>query len=112
MVYEYWCMRILQVWRKAMKAINLMIVNTLTLLLGKVNEMSIQMEDLTREVEEQTTVVDSAITLLSTLAEEIRANAADQVALGELANRLDASGAALADAVAANTKAADEPPVA
>ena len=91
-----------------MKAVNLLMLQTLTLLLGKVNDMTIQMDALTREVEEQTTVVDSAITLLESLAEEIRANAADQVALGELADRLDASGTALADAVAANTKAATE----
>jgi ABC-type molybdenum transport system ATPase subunit/photorepair protein PhrA len=70
--------------------------------------MSQQMQNLTREVEENTTVVSSAIALIEGLAEEIRANATDQEALQALADRLDASGQSLADAVAANTRAADE----
>lgn len=76
-----------------------------------------EMSDLTQitdEVAENTSAVESAVTLLSTLAEEIRSNASDPMALAALADQLDANNRTLADAVLANTPSAppvEEPPV-
>jgi hypothetical protein len=66
---------------------------------------------LTREVEEEKTVVDSAIKLIGSIAAEIRNGAGNQTLLTELADKLDAQQAALAAAVEAGTAPA-APPVA
>lgn len=58
---------------------------------------------LTAEVQENSDVVASAVTLLGGLSQQIRDLATDPAALQELADTLDASTQALADAVAANT---------
>jgi hypothetical protein len=63
---------------------------------------------LTASVEKDKTVNDSAATLLTGLAEQLRAVAGDAAAVNALADALDAQSAALADAVTANTPA--EPP--
>ena len=89
----------------------LLLVITHLILIGKVFTMATDITALTREVEENTTVVESAIALLDTLAAEIRANVTDQAALEELADKLDANSNRLADAVAANTAAEEETPV-
>lgn len=68
-----------------------------------------QMADLTNittEVTEISSVVDSAVALIGNLADQIRANATDQTALNDLANSLDAKAAELGAAIAANTPAA------
>lgn len=65
--------------------------------------MALDITRLTTEVEETKTATQSAITLLNTLAEEIRANAGNAEALNTLADELDANANALAEAVAANT---------
>lgn len=81
-------------------------------LLETINErleiMQEQLDRLTTEVEETGTVVDSAITLLGSLSEQIRNNAGDPAALTELADKLDAKQSELAAAIAANTVASDE----
>lgn len=72
--------------------------------------MSEALDNLTAKVEAQTTVIDSAATLLATLAQEIRDNAGDEEALNALADRVDANTAELAEAVQANTPAAPTEP--
>jgi ABC-type transporter Mla subunit MlaD len=64
---------------------------------------------LTTEVSENTSVTQSAITLLGNLADLIRQNATDEAALNDLADSLDANSNALAAAVEANTPATPEP---
>lgn len=62
--------------------------------------------DLVAAVAEESTVVDSAITLLSTLADKIAATAGDAAAATALAAEVRAKTQALSDAVVANTPAA------
>lgn len=63
------------------------------------------LDRLTAEVAELSTVVDSAIALITGLASQIRAADADPAKLDALATALDAKANALAAAVAANTVA-------
>lgn len=66
------------------------------------------MADLTRiteEVEENTTVVASAVALIKGLRDEIAAAGTDPQKLADLVNKLDTQNRDLADAVAANTPA-------
>ena len=68
--------------------------------------MSTIVEKIRSEVEKNTAVVQSVITLVTNMAEQIRATQADEVALNTLADDLDKSANDLAAAVAANTPAA------
>lgn len=72
--------------------------------------MSAALDRLTLEVSENASAVDSAITLITNLAEQIRDALGDEDALNALADDLDAKSQALASAVAANTPASEEPP--
>ena len=65
---------------------------------------------LTTEVAETKTVVDSAITLLGGLAQQIRDLKGQPAALAALADKLDAQQAALAAAIVANTPGPDPEP--
>lgn len=58
---------------------------------------------LTAAVEKQTTVTQSAITLIQGLAQAIRDLPANQKAIDDLAAEVDAKAQALSDAVTANT---------
>ena len=69
----------------------------------KENIMSKELDNLTEEVAKVTSVEQSAIALLQGLSAQIVALKTDPVALQALADSLDASSQALADAVAANT---------
>lgn len=73
-------------------------------------DMSKELDDLAVEVEETNTVMDSAVTLIGGLADQIRALANDPAALKKLAADLDGKSKELADAVAANTPATPEEP--
>ena len=64
---------------------------------------------LTQAVTNNTTVEGSAVTLIQTLADELKANAGDPAAVQALADQINASAKALGDAVAANTPAAPAP---
>ena len=66
--------------------------------------------DITREVQETQDAEQSAIVLLNSLAEQLRAAATDPAAIAALANQLDSNANALAAAVVANTPAAPTPP--
>jgi len=66
------------------------------------NDMTVQLENLTLEVAETKTVVDSAIVLITGLAARLQEIADDPVAIQALADELDAKSNELAAAVAAN----------
>ncbi len=68
-----------------------------------VKKMSAELDRLTTEVSETSTVVDSAVALIQGLAEQIRQLATDPAALNALADSLDTKTNELAAAVAANT---------
>ena len=70
--------------------------------------MALNLERLETEVSENTDAVDSAVALLSTLADEIRNAAGDPAAVEAIADKLDSNSQRLAEAVAANTPA-EEP---
>lgn len=61
------------------------------------------MAKLEAEVTEDTTVKESAITLLNGLSQFIKDNVGNPTALNDMANRLDAQSNALAAAIEANT---------
>jgi hypothetical protein len=67
------------------------------------NVMSKALDTLAKEVEEQGGAVDSAVTLISGLAEQIRAAGGDEAKLEKLADDLEKSQQKLAQAVAANS---------
>jgi len=84
----------------------------LTAVLGiasKVKSMATELETLTQEVTEARTVMESARAMIVGLAEQLRAAGTDKAALAALASQLDGGANALAEAVAANTVAAQEP---
>lgn len=68
--------------------------------------MSQQLDDLTTEVTNATTVEQSAVTLIQGLAAQLAAAGTDPVKLQALHDQLVASDATLAAAIAANTPAA------
>lgn len=73
--------------------------------------MSEVMDRLAQEVTEMGTVVDSAVATIVGLAQQIRDNLEDPVALGAMADELDAKANLLASAIEENTTPAEEPPV-
>jgi uncharacterized coiled-coil protein SlyX len=77
---------------------------------GPMATMQQAVDRLTEEVTEARTVAESAKTLVTTLAQQIRDNAGNPDALMELANVLDRSNADLQAAVAANTEPPAEQP--
>ncbi len=80
-----------------------LILSALNNLEGKVTAMAGELDRLTTEVAENTTVIQSAITLINGLAQQIRDLSTDPAALNALADTLDAQSNALAEAVTANT---------
>lgn len=78
------------------------------LIISQGETIMVDLTRITNEVAENASVIQSAITLLNGLSEQIRELSTDPVALGELADQLDAQSEALAAAVAANTPA-EEP---
>lgn len=80
-------------------------------LLEEVLFMTVALEKLQAEVAQTATVIDSAVNLISGLAQQIRELKDDPIKLDALADQLDAKSNALAAAVAANTPPVDTPPV-
>lgn len=76
---------------------------------SKINTMSDALTTLVEEVAENTSVTQSAITLLQGLKAKLDAAGTDPVKLKELSDSLDASNKALADAVTKNTPAETPP---
>jgi signal transduction protein with GAF and PtsI domain len=67
--------------------------------------MSKELDDLRERVAHSIEVEQSAVALIQGLAQQIRDNAQDPIALEELASQLDSSSGSLAAAVTANTPA-------
>jgi hypothetical protein len=82
------------------------VVRLLNQLLNKETAMSAELDALTAEVANATTVEQSAIALIQGLAAKIESMKTDPVALQGLADSLKNSDAALAAAVQANSAAA------
>lgn len=80
-------------------------------ILERSDKMSAELDRLTTEVTETKSSVESVITLVDGLAQQIRDLANDPAALNALADELDAQQARIAAAVTANTPAPPEPPV-
>jgi len=82
------------------------IEKALTHIIEKVEQMAIDFARLETEVSENSSVIQSVITLLTNIAGAIRDAAANQAKVEALATQLDGQTQALADAVAASTPAA------
>jgi hypothetical protein len=76
---------------------------------GAITLMRAELLALQQQVQRDTEITSSAVTLLNGLAQQIREFKDDPVALAGLADSLEANNKALADAVAANTPAAPTP---
>lgn len=96
---------LMHVLRRMERKLNLLLRNTRKM----EHEMSVEFDDLKREVEESRTVTESAAALIQGLADEIRANKDDPAALEELAKALDAQTQSLASSVSANTPNPEPP---
>lgn len=83
----------------------------LLILITKDKDMANALDNLTAKVTAENTVIDSAITLITGLADQIKAaNTANDPALNALADSIQAKSDALAAAVTANTAAAPATP--
>jgi hypothetical protein len=82
------------------------ILNTMKHISRKESSIMADLEALTSQVQENTTVEASAIALLNGLSEQLAAMATDPVAIANLADQLKASADALSAAIVANTPAA------
>lgn len=71
--------------------------------------MALDLSKIIAAVERDKTVNESAITLITSLAEKLRATKGDPAKVEELAAQLEAQQQALAEAVAAHTVAENEP---
>lgn len=81
-------------------------------ILKGIKDMATDLTELQGAVEENTSIDQSAITLIEGLADQIESLQTDPAALAALASQLRASSVAMAAAVAANTPAAPaDPPV-
>lgn len=78
---------------------------SLLLIIKNQTNMSAELDQLTTEVAETRTVIDSAITLIAGIKAQLDAAGTDPAALAALSASLDAGQQALADAIAANTPA-------
>jgi len=86
------------------------IEDALSILLRKVDAMSAALDALKLQVEQTTTLEQSAIVLIQGLAAQIESLKNDPVEIQGVVDRLRASAQSLAEAVAANTTPAPTPP--
>lgn len=86
------------------------IITGLAYIAYKISKMANELETLQTEVQENQTVIGSAITLLQGLKAQLDAAGTDATKLAELSAQLDSQSNALAAAVAANTPANEEEP--
>lgn len=77
----------------------------------KLNKMAISVDDLVTKVTAQGTVIDSAVTLIQGLSQQIKDAGTDPVKLQAISDALDSQDKKLADAVVANTSVSTTPPV-
>ena len=85
------------------------IESALNLIIERLSIMSAELDRLTADVAAQTTVIDSVVTLLTSLADQIRNLPATTVAINALADSVEAQTKKLSDAVVANTPAPPAP---
>lgn len=85
------------------------IEKALTHIIEKVEQMALDFARLETEVSENSSVIQSVITLLTNIADAIRDAAANQAKVEALATQLDGQTQALAAAVAASTPAEPTP---
>lgn len=85
---------------------NDLILHRLNLILLKEKTIMANLDSLTVALTAETNAVEAAVTLIVSLAEQIKAVSNDQAAVDALADQFTAQAKALADAVAANTPAA------
>lgn len=69
-------------------------------------KMALDFKALTDAITQTTTVEQSAVTLITQIAQEIAVNAGDQATVSSLADQLNQQASALAAAITANTPAA------
>jgi uncharacterized protein YoxC len=72
----------------------------------EIKAMSQAFDRLTADVNSQGTVIDSLVTLVNGLAQQIRDTAGNETAANALADQIEANTKKITDAVAANTPAA------
>ena len=77
----------------------------LDLILKEITEMALDLTALTAQVQANTAVEASAVTLIQAIAAELSASTGDPAAIAALAAQLNSSAQALASAIAANTPA-------
>lgn len=75
----------------------------------RMNAMALDLSRLSAEIAENNSAIQSAVTLLNQIAQELRDAAGNQDAVNALADQLDTQSNNLAAAVVANTPAAPEP---
>ncbi|HYG36110.1 MAG TPA: hypothetical protein VEC99_15070 [Clostridia bacterium] len=80
----------------------------LLMMIEEMYNMQANIDRLRQAVEQQNTVVSSVKTMLSTMAQELRAAADDPEEIRRLAEQVEANNQALADAAVANTGAESE----
>jgi methyl-accepting chemotaxis protein len=78
-------------------------------ILSELRIMASAMTELKNAVEEQSTVVDSVLTLVSTLAEQIRDAKDDPEEIQKLADQLEKNTQKLSEAVVVNTDSPEAP---
>ena len=81
------------------------VMDMLQQLMIKENKVMVDLTALTTQVEQNTAVEASAVTLIQGLAKQIADSATDPAAIAALASKLNASATALAAAITANTPA-------
>lgn len=82
------------------------IEKTLTSIVRRTKAMSVSLDALKVQVQANTDLEASAITLIQGLADQIAAVATDPAAVAALADQLRVSAASLSDAIVANTPSA------
>ena len=88
------------------------IVNALKNIIEGQKQMTLDFSRLEADVTSIGTVVDSAVTLLQSVAQGIRDNVANQAELGKLADTIEVKATALGEAIAANqTPVEPAPPI-
>ena len=90
---------------KELAAIFTSMATSLNQIINQQETVMADLSELQQEVEQLTDVVQSGVTLINGLADEIRELEPNQAAIDALASSIDAAAQQLADAIAANTPA-------
>ena len=93
-------------WQRSVDLKLQQIINHLYRIEFKENVMAQELDNLTKQVQQDTDVESSAITLLQGLSQQISSLKQDPQAIQRLADKLQQSSAQLASAITANTPAA------